>query len=48
MTTENNAESPHRLRDFGADEVVVSLAEAVEKTANAAPLLLDEMSPLHT
>jgi methylmalonyl-CoA mutase cobalamin-binding subunit/putative methionine-R-sulfoxide reductase with GAF domain len=44
-TTENNAESPQRLRDSGADEVVVSLAEAVEKTANAAPLLVDEMSP---
>ena len=44
-TTENNAEAPQRLRDSGADEVVVSLAEAVEKTANAAPLLVDEMSP---
>src|SRR5512132_3552765 len=44
-TTENNAEAPQRLRDSGADEVIVSLAEAVEKTANAAPLLVDEMSP---
>ena len=44
-TTENKAESAQRLRDSGADEVVVSLAEAVEQTIALAPLLTEGMSP---
>jgi predicted PurR-regulated permease PerM len=44
-TTENNAESAQRLRDSGADEVVVSLAEAVEQIIKSAPLLTEGMSP---
>jgi transcriptional regulator with GAF, ATPase, and Fis domain len=46
MTTENKAESAQRLRDSGADEVVVSLADAVEQIIkSAAPLLSEGMSP---
>ena len=44
-TTENNTESAQRLRDSGADEVVVSLAEAVEQIIKSAPLLTEGMSP---
>ena len=44
-TKENNAESSQRLRDSGADEVVVSLAEAVEQIIKSAPLLTEGMSP---
>jgi predicted PurR-regulated permease PerM/methylmalonyl-CoA mutase cobalamin-binding subunit len=45
-TTENKAESAQRLRDSGADEVVVSLAEAVEQIIIKSALLLTEgMSP---
>jgi len=44
-TTENKAESAQRLRDSGADEVVVSLAEAVEQIIKSAPLLSEGMSP---
>jgi predicted PurR-regulated permease PerM/methylmalonyl-CoA mutase cobalamin-binding subunit len=43
--TENKAESAQRLRDSGADEVVVSLAEAVEQIIKSAPLLTEGMSP---
>ena len=44
-TTENNAESAKRLGDSGADEVVVSLAEAVEQITKLTPLLTEGMSP---
>jgi len=44
-TTENNAESAQRLRDSGADEVVVSLAEAVEQVIKSAPLPTEGLSP---
>jgi predicted PurR-regulated permease PerM/methylmalonyl-CoA mutase cobalamin-binding subunit len=44
-TTENNAESAQRLRDSGADEVVVSLDEAVEQIIKSAPLLTEGMPP---
>ena len=44
-TTENNAESAKRLGDSGADEVVVSLAEAVEQITKSTPLLTEGMSP---
>jgi methylmalonyl-CoA mutase cobalamin-binding subunit len=43
--TENKAESAQRLRDSGADEVVVSLAEAVEQIIKSAPLLTEGLSP---
>ncbi len=43
--TENVTEPAKRLRDSGADEVVVSLAEAVVQIAKLAPLLTDEMRP---
>jgi hypothetical protein len=42
--TENIAEATGRLRDSGADEVVVSLAEALNQIAKTAPLLAEEMS----
>ena len=38
-------ESTQRLRDSGADEVVVSLAEAVEQIVKSAPPLTEGMSP---
>ena len=44
-TTENKAESAQRLRDSGADEVAVSLAEAVEQIVKSAPLLTEGTSP---
>lgn len=43
-TTENKAESAQRLRDSGADEVVVSLADAVEQIIKLTPLLTEGMS----
>jgi predicted PurR-regulated permease PerM len=42
--TENITEATGRLRDSGADEVVVSLAEALNQIAKTAPLLAEEMS----
>lgn len=45
MTLESKEESARRLRDSGADEVVVSLAEAVERVMASVPLLDEAMSP---
>jgi GAF domain-containing protein len=42
--TENITEATGRLRDSGADEVVVSLAEALNQIAKTAPLLADKIS----
>lgn len=42
--TENITEATGRLRDSGADEVVVSLAEALNQIAKTAPLLAEKMS----
>ena len=42
--TENITEATGRLRDSGADEVVVSLAEALTQIAKTAPLLAEKMS----
>lgn len=42
--TENITEATGRLRDSGADEVVVSLAEAVEQILKSTPLLTEGMS----
>lgn len=43
--TENIAEPARRLRDSGADEVVVSLAEAVVQIAKLAPHFAEDMMP---
>ncbi len=43
-TTEGTTEAAKRLRDSGADEVVVSLADAVLQIAKLAPLTLEPMT----
>jgi hypothetical protein len=43
--TEGTAEAAKRLRDSGADEVVVSLAEAVVQIAKLTPPFTDAMTP---
>jgi hypothetical protein len=43
--TEDVAEASRRLRDSGADEVVVTLAEALVQMARLAPPILEEMTP---
>ena len=43
--TENASETANRLRDSGADEVVVSLAEAVMQICKSAPPLTAPMMP---
>jgi len=57
MTTENKAESAQRLRDSGTDEVVVSLADAVEqimigivfssRATQACPRIWPNLGKLH-
>ena len=42
--TDGTAESAKRLRDSGADEVVVSLADALVQIAKLAPLTLEPMT----
>jgi hypothetical protein len=43
--TEGTSESAKRLRDSEADEVVISLADAVVQIAKLAPISLEPMSP---
>jgi predicted PurR-regulated permease PerM len=42
--TEGTVESTKRLRDSGADEVVLSLADALVQTAKLAPLTIEPMT----
>ncbi|MEI9898131.1 MAG: GAF domain-containing protein [Chthoniobacter sp.] len=43
--TEDVTEATKRLRDSGADEVVVTLADALIQIAGLAPPLIEEMAP---
>ncbi len=43
--TEDVTEATKRLRDSGADEVVTTLADALEQMAKLAPPLTEEMTP---
>ena len=43
--TEDVTEATKRLRDSGADEVVITLAEALVQMAKLAPPLIEEMTP---
>lgn len=43
--TDGATESAKRLRDSGADEVVLSLADAIVQIAKLAPLTLEPMTP---
>ena len=44
-STEDATEAAKRLRDSGADEVVITLAEALVQIAKLAPPLTEEMTP---